>query len=189
MFGDSTTDDEASKNLVNGKTVNPLLFSQSIPNSILGCISREYNITGTISCFTNNSQITKELFRMAEILLLTGDAEQVILIGCEVANDKSDYLFSEVFQEGGPPIEDVACAILLEKEDFARSNAHPILGRVKLDSRDCENIKTTPNMGIRNFGGIQGLIEIIMNLNESTTFRDIEKRWISEGGLRIEIIK
>ncbi|MGI3204281.1 hypothetical protein ACRJ4W_51280 [Streptomyces sp. GLT-R25] len=43
--GDTTTADLASRRMVSGRVHNPLLFMQATPNSVLGCLSREFGIT------------------------------------------------------------------------------------------------------------------------------------------------
>ncbi len=109
-FGDTTTIDTASRNLVAGQVRNPLLFYQSVPTTILGHVAREYGITGPVVCCSIRTDPANELAELAELLLLDEELRQVLVIEVELAANL------RIARLGGGPATDTATAKLLRKD-------------------------------------------------------------------------
>jgi hypothetical protein len=140
-FGDTTTADLASMNLLQGKIHNALLFYQSVPNSILGYLSREQNLTEMFTCFAGYGHTAYAGLSLAELYLGMDSVEQVLVIGVETRSDRADEMFAwlnadepgddsfdwavsllvENAQEEGPSASSgqtlIACAVASEQED------------------------------------------------------------------------
>ncbi|TDB81874.1 beta-ketoacyl synthase N-terminal-like domain-containing protein [Micromonospora sp. KC721] len=119
VLGDTTTADLASRQLAAGQPGNALLFYQSIPNSILGFVSREFGITGPISCVASTDRLAADLLATAALTLADDGIEQVLAIGVELAaNPRSELVFAQLSAAGqavGPPAWDTAVAVLLRR--------------------------------------------------------------------------
>lgn len=86
VLGDIVTADTASLRLAEGHHHNPLLFYQSIPNAILGHVARRYGLAGAVTCVAGFADVVGEALEVAEIALLSSDAEQVLLVYVEQAS-------------------------------------------------------------------------------------------------------
>jgi hypothetical protein len=118
-FGDTVTADTASRRLAAGRPVNPLLFYQSIPNSILGHLGCELAMTGPIICFSAASRLLSEGLAVAESVLAEG-AGQVLLIGIDlVPNDRirAVYEARTACQSGIEPLPagDIVAALVVQR--------------------------------------------------------------------------
>lgn len=109
VFGDTTTSDTASRNLVAGEVHNPLLFFQSVPTTILGYIAHEFGITGPIVCISASTNPAGTLRAMAELYLLDDEIRRVLMIEVELAVN------ARIARLGGTG-QDTATATLLRKD-------------------------------------------------------------------------
>ncbi|GFN30747.1 hypothetical protein [Paenibacillus xylaniclasticus] len=92
-FGDTATADLASRNLLSGRLRNPLLFYQSVPNSILGYASSQYQMTEMFTCITYSGGAAAALLEMAELYLAMPEVEQVLVIGVETQSERADEMY------------------------------------------------------------------------------------------------
>ncbi|MCZ8516859.1 hypothetical protein O9H85_31760 [Paenibacillus filicis] len=128
IFGDSITDDLSVCNSVQRQPLDPLLFAQSIPNAVLGFISRQFNMTGTFSCITSMDPLLTVMLEMSELLLCSDDADQVVLTAAEIANPRNDEIYSQYFKTGcKTKHRDIVASIVVETEENALKNHRPIL--------------------------------------------------------------
>jgi len=115
-FGDTATADLASRNLLSGKIRNPLLFYQSVPNSILGFAASRFHLTEMMTCITYNGGAAAALFDMAELYLSMPDVEQVLVIGVETQSDRVDEMYAHLAKDGEPAFShDTVVSLLLEQ--------------------------------------------------------------------------
>lgn len=192
FYGDVDTEDAVTRKNVENKSINPLLFAQSIPNSIFGYIAKEYNITGTMSSISNGGNLSGDLLEMATVLLNSGDANQVIIIGVEIVNSRN---LKDKTSGNTNLLEPVAVALVLEKHydsraigylnkqysnltnkpqkieellngefDLLYSNPNLFYNLPSWDRQEC-----TPFINIeknRNFGALKGVLDIAFALNQ-----------------------
>ncbi|MFL5345027.1 MAG: hypothetical protein ACJ8AT_09540 [Hyalangium sp.] len=114
-LGDTTTADVASQNVAKGNVHNPLLFYQSVPTSILGYVTREFGITGPLSCVAGG-ELGPSMLEMADLLLEDESLHQVLLLGLELQlNPRTARVRELQGQEGGGLEGDVAVGLLLRR--------------------------------------------------------------------------
>lgn len=109
LYGDTTTLDMTSDGLVSGTNKqNPLMFFQSVPNSIMGYIAKQYRITGPAACLSCSNDVLDELLDMADLLIRFHGMERVLLIGITLSGSgRADYLH-------GHALTDAAVALAVE---------------------------------------------------------------------------
>lgn len=110
IFGDSTTSDTASLNLVTGDVRNPLLFYQSVPTTILGNIARVYGITGPVICLSARKDPAAELAAVTDLLFLDSEIHRALCIEVELATNPRTALLSQ------QRATDVATATFLRRD-------------------------------------------------------------------------
>lgn len=124
LMGDTTTADLASQRLIAGRVHNPLLFMQATANSVLGYLSREFEITGQqLSLSTLDDPLTESL-AMADVFLDEPDVDRVLLVAVELAgNARVAAVHAELGGSAGRPIPpdtgDLAVAVLLARAGSA----------------------------------------------------------------------
>ncbi|MFF7652154.1 hypothetical protein ACFZCY_20420 [Streptomyces sp. NPDC007983] len=116
-MGDATTLDLGSRRLVAGQVHNPLLFMQSTANAILGQLSRDFAITGPLLCLSTVADLAGELLSTAELLLTDEELDRVVLVGVELAGTGRTTAAYRELRTIGPPSEDRAVAIVLDRDD------------------------------------------------------------------------
>jgi hypothetical protein len=122
-LGDTTTADVASQNVAKGSVHNPLLFFQSVPTSILGYVTREFGITGPLSCVAG-SELSTNMLEMADLLLEDKTLHQVLLLGLELQLNPRTARVRELQGESGGGLEaDVAVGLLLRRAPAQRDGA------------------------------------------------------------------
>lgn len=127
VFGDSTSLDVAAEQVAGGRLPDPLLAYQAVPTSILGVLSREYAITGPISCVSALHDLGGEMLAVADLLLNDADVDQVLAIAVELSpGARVEQVRHRLAAEGtpvDPPAEDTAVCLLLRRAD-AGGNHH-----------------------------------------------------------------
>jgi hypothetical protein len=115
-LGDTTTADVASQNVAKGHVHNPLLFYQSVPTSILGYVTREFGITGPISCVAGG-ELSTSMLEMADLLLEDEAIHQVLVLGLELQLNPRTARVRELQGAGGGGERDadVAVGLLLRR--------------------------------------------------------------------------
>jgi len=109
-YGDVTTADVASQRLAKGRVHNPLLFYQSIPNSILGHLSRVEGFTGPMTCFSAGSLLLTHALVMAELALAEGSADRMLIVGVDLARSERIRATEEAIVARGIPLVTTAPA-------------------------------------------------------------------------------
>ncbi|WP_406205719.1 hypothetical protein OH807_31400 [Kitasatospora sp. NBC_01560] len=82
-----------------GERVSPLLFFQSVPNSIAGRITAHWGLTGPVVCTSPAGDPRRDAAEVAELLIAGGEADEVLVVLVE--------------QAGAPGESDRAVALLL----------------------------------------------------------------------------
>jgi hypothetical protein len=123
VLGDATTADVASRNLVEGRVHNPLLFYQSVPTSILGYLGRERGIRGPLACVSAGADAAERSRELAELMIESGDADAVLVVYAELANGERSRAVHRAL-EGGELGElgcedDVVICLLLRRDGSA----------------------------------------------------------------------
>jgi hypothetical protein len=72
--GDRTSAEHVRRLVAEGKRIGPLLFFQSVPNSVAGWIAAKWDLRGPVVCVTDGG------FDEAELLIGDGDADQVLIV-------------------------------------------------------------------------------------------------------------
>ncbi|MEU5345265.1 MULTISPECIES: hypothetical protein [unclassified Streptomyces] len=118
--GDTTTADVASRRMVSGRVHNPLLFMQATPNSVLGCLSREFGITGQMFSLSTLDDPVTELLSMADLLLEDPEVDRVLVVGVELGGSERLTAVHEELADGHghlapalPASAGLAAAVLL----------------------------------------------------------------------------
>ncbi|WP_052479994.1 ketosynthase [Streptomyces sp. NBRC 110035] len=119
MFGDTVTADTFTQRVIAGQVHSPLLFLQSVPTSILGHLTKQYGITGPLNCVSGGTDLAVEALRLADVLMGSGDVDQVLVVGVESApNERVGWVTASLAGEasfGGLPANDVAVGLLLRR--------------------------------------------------------------------------
>jgi len=170
LFGDAETNDLASRLLIRGQPDNALLFYQSVMNSIVGFLARETGIAGTTLVVTAYRGLTTVLLEQADLLLASGDADQVVLVGAEIAGSaKSDEVWLRAGRDGRPhePLADIAAAAVVERAELAAAEGRPILSIVEASGACGAGSPPVAEQPPR-LGGIQGLAGLAEALSRLT---------------------
>ncbi|GAA3525871.1 hypothetical protein GCM10022222_06000 [Amycolatopsis ultiminotia] len=114
LFGDTTTADLASRQLVAGRVHNAILFMQATANAILGHISTQFALTGPLLALSTPDPV-EELVATAELLLDDGEIDHVLLVGAELAAGERTIAASAELGVT-PPAEDLAVAHLVTRD-------------------------------------------------------------------------
>lgn len=90
--GDAGTADEVADAVTTGRRVAPLLFFQSNPNAVLGHVAARHRLHGPIVCLgpvPGGRPARERALAVAELLLLDGDADEVLVILVEQDPDNA----------------------------------------------------------------------------------------------------
>jgi hypothetical protein len=151
VAGDTTTADVASRNLLSGRVRNPLLFYQSIPNSILGYVSRQLGLTGPMACVAGAGTLLPDLLEMADLWLDRPGVRRVVVVDVELAaNPRSEAAYA-----GGerPQAFDAAVAVVLTREPERAGEPTVIL-------RELRAAKGPATATAHAWGGLGGLLDL-----------------------------
>ncbi|GAA1970707.1 beta-ketoacyl synthase chain length factor [Kitasatospora viridis] len=87
-----------------GKRVSPLLFFQSVPNSIGGKVTSRWGITGPLVCISPVDDPVDDASAQAELMLATGEVDEVLVVLAELAGPgaESDQAVAVLLGPGGP---------------------------------------------------------------------------------------
>lgn len=133
LCGDATTADLACQQLADGRAINPLLFYQSVPTSILGHLAREFPVIGSVTSLASTGGIAADLVETADLMVSQDETDQVLLIGVELARTpRTRLVYRQLRERGedhGHPAGDVAAAVLVRPT--RRPSAAPA-GRVSV---------------------------------------------------------
>jgi len=164
-FGDATTADVASRNLIAGKSRNPLLFFQSVPNSIMGHLAREYGFTGMISCITYSGNALQSMLQLAELYFNDPEIEQIVLVATEVREARSEYVSRLLLDTSDPSVSrDYAISIVVEKEIAASREGSNILARIDVSNMPKETVDCSRTT--YDFAGNDGLFALVEALEQ-----------------------
>ncbi|MFE9427078.1 beta-ketoacyl synthase chain length factor [Kitasatospora sp. NPDC006697] len=86
-----------------GKRVSPLLFFQSVPNSICGRVTSRWGITGPLVCVSPVDDPVDDASAQAELMLATGEVDEVLVVLAELAGPgtESDQAVAVLLGPGG----------------------------------------------------------------------------------------
>ncbi|WP_051450634.1 beta-ketoacyl synthase chain length factor [Actinospica robiniae] len=90
--GDAGTAREVADAVATGRRVAPLLFFQSNPNAVLGHVAARHRLDGPIVCLgplPGGRSIRDRALAEAELLLLDGDADEVLVVLVEQDPDST----------------------------------------------------------------------------------------------------
>jgi hypothetical protein len=169
-FGDTETADTASRRLAAGRPVNPMLFYQSIPNSILGYLGCEFAMTGPIICFSADRRLLSEGLAVAESILAEDAAGQVLVIGIDlVPNDRIRAVHkARTACRGGIeplPAGDIVAAVVVQRP----AGRLPGLRLVDEPWPSGESRRPRPGRGLDPAGALSGFVELCQ------TFADLRR--------------
>ena len=89
--GDRVSAEHVREKVAEGKRIGPLLFFQSVPNSIAGWIAAKWDLRGPVVCVTDGGR------EEAELLIDDGDADQVLIV--QVSADQAS---AQIVSTGEP---------------------------------------------------------------------------------------
>jgi len=78
--GDRETTEEVERIVDSGGRLSPLLFFQSVPNSIAGRVAARWGLTGPLACVRPTGDAVAEAIGTAELLLRDSEADQVLVV-------------------------------------------------------------------------------------------------------------
>ncbi|GAA2133718.1 hypothetical protein GCM10009760_10180 [Kitasatospora kazusensis] len=81
--GDRGTAQAVAELVDNGGRLSPLLFFQSVPNSIAGRITAHWGLTGPVVCTSPAGDPFEDAAELAELLVADGDADEVLVLVVE----------------------------------------------------------------------------------------------------------
>lgn len=169
MVGDSTTADVASRNLVQGRVRNPLLFYQSIPNSILGYVSRHLGLTGPLACVTGTAALHADLIEMADLWLERPEVRQVVVVDVELAaNPRSRVAAAGLAAQpaaDAPPVHDVAVALVVTAEPDGVPVVLADLRRVPRGAAPAAGEEIPAPVPVETWGGLRGLLDVCLAID------------------------
>lgn len=159
VCGDSTTADVASRNLLRGRVRNPLLFYQSIPNSILGYVSRELGLTGPLACVAGAAALHADLLEMADLWLERPDVRQVVVVDVELAAGPRTEAAAGGLENGARPAHDVAVALVVTAEPEVTPVTLADVRRVP--RRPAPEPEQAPEPApVETWAGLRGLLQV-----------------------------
>lgn len=119
VMGDATTADLSCRRLTAGQHHQPLMFLQSVSNSVLGVIGATFGVTGPMSSIAPWEGVAGELLLQADLALAAQDIDHVLVIGAELpVNERTEQVYRHLHDSGSrvrPPAEPTAVALLLER--------------------------------------------------------------------------
>lgn len=119
VMGDATTADLSCRRLAAGQHHQPLMFLQSVSNSVLGVIGATFGVTGSMSSIAPREGVAGELLLQADLALTTQGIDHVLVIGAELpVNERTEQVYRHLHDSGStvrPPAEPTAVALLLER--------------------------------------------------------------------------
>lgn len=84
-WGDLGTDAAVATAVDRGRRVPPMLFFQSVPNSVAGRVAATWGLTGPVVCVSPVGDAATDALDLAELLLADGDADEALLVQVEQA--------------------------------------------------------------------------------------------------------
>ncbi|MEU8082850.1 beta-ketoacyl synthase chain length factor [Micromonospora sp. NPDC049101] len=78
--GDVATAAAVARAVDTGGRVSPLLFFQSVPNSVAGWVAAHWGLDGPVVCTSPAADPVADAVRTAELLLDDGEADRVLLL-------------------------------------------------------------------------------------------------------------
>ena len=70
-----------------GARVGPLLFFQSVPNSVAGHVATRWGLGGPVLCIGHDGDARARGLAQARLLIDDGDADEVLVVCVEQAGD------------------------------------------------------------------------------------------------------
>ncbi|MGQ0839512.1 hypothetical protein [Actinokineospora sp.] len=122
VLGDTTTADLASAAVAIGRKPQPLLFYQSVPNSVVGHVATEYGITGPLTCLAGGAELYDDAVETVELMFADG-VDRVLLAYAELGTGRrpADSMRALDTWSGEPLVAGWECctAVLLTESDCA----------------------------------------------------------------------
>jgi 3-oxoacyl-(acyl-carrier-protein) synthase len=84
--GDRASAEQVRQAVADGKRVGPLYFFQSVPNSVAGYVAARWGLHGPVVCLSPAGDARQAGFDQAALLIADGDADQVLVVLVEQAN-------------------------------------------------------------------------------------------------------
>ncbi|WP_431999750.1 beta-ketoacyl synthase chain length factor [Streptomyces sioyaensis] len=110
-LGDVATDRAVAAAVDAGRPVQPLLFFQSVPNSVLGHVTTQWQLHGPVVCFSPEGDPEEAALEYADLLFADDEADRALLVLVELAS--------------GQGAHGAATALLVGPGDRAAEGVHP----------------------------------------------------------------
>jgi 3-oxoacyl-(acyl-carrier-protein) synthase len=85
--GDARSAAHVAQAVDTGARVGPLLFFQSVPNSVAGYVAARWGLRGPVLCVSPAGEPRAEGLAQARLLIDDGDADEVLVVCVEQAGD------------------------------------------------------------------------------------------------------
>ncbi|MBP2404243.1 hypothetical protein SNS2_2028 [Streptomyces netropsis] len=85
--GDTATDRAVAKAVDAGRSVQPLLFFQSVPNAVIGYVAKRWGLVGPVVCLSPAGDPEQEALATADLLLLDDAADDALIVLLELASE------------------------------------------------------------------------------------------------------
>ncbi|AJT62384.1 beta-ketoacyl synthase chain length factor [Streptomyces chattanoogensis] len=90
-LGDFATDRAVAKAVDAGRPVQPLLFFQSVPNSVIGHVTTQWQLLGPVVCFSPEGDPEEAALEYADLLFADGEADRALLVVVELATEEGAH--------------------------------------------------------------------------------------------------
>ncbi|HEY7597670.1 MAG TPA: beta-ketoacyl synthase chain length factor [Actinophytocola sp.] len=87
--GDAQSAAHVAEAVDTGARVGPLLFFQSVPNSIAGHVATRWGLRGPVLCISPTGQPRADGMAQARLLIEDGDADEVLVVCVEQAVEQA----------------------------------------------------------------------------------------------------
>ncbi|MEU9119860.1 beta-ketoacyl synthase chain length factor [Streptomyces sp. NPDC048506] len=87
-LGDFTTDRAVAAAVDAGRLVQPLLFFQSVPNSVIGHVTTQWQLRGPVVSFSPEGDPEEAALEYADLLFTDGEADRALLLLVELSTDE-----------------------------------------------------------------------------------------------------
>lgn len=99
--GDAESATRVARAVDSGARVGPLLFFQSVPNSIAGHVATRWGLRGPVLCVSPLGEPRDAGLAQARLLIEDGDADEVLVVGVEQAVGRDPAGFALLVGRGG----------------------------------------------------------------------------------------
>jgi hypothetical protein len=116
--GDLVSAKHVARTVDSGGRVGPLMFFQSVPNSIVGHVAARWGLGGPVVCLCPVGDPMRDGLAQAALLIEDGDATAALVVLVEQSDvDGADVAAAVLVEQSDVDGADVAAAVLVEQSE------------------------------------------------------------------------